>query len=495
MFHEKLDFLMNLTDISNSKLAKEANIDPSLISRWRRGIKIPALHSDAVLCIAKAVAFRINDDFRKAKFAEICKLAPESLDDDKSIANEILKWFEQEQPASPKQTASLRRAPYPSYRERQFCPLDSTSVASAYCAGKDGRIEALEWIMSFVEHWSSGGTLRFYTDQSPEWLKIDHDYFKEVSRLNPRITELFSIVKILLPVNSSAANHWLILEFAKLFMENATVSINYVRQNERSIFQHSFGIYNYNVAITCFGFYAKAYLPTRLHSDEMFIHELASDFEANFDSAEIALRFVPRFTLWDLCRSFSSIFMQSANVFYRSPLVFLPFVPVEIMDNVLGDTDTSLDVSDFDYERLGEQLEAFLKQSLLIVSISFDSLRFQLKDNMYPWLFIQDDHKVHFNAEQCLTIFRNIIRLLECYENLVVQIEDEQIEDYLLVQDKLKLLYARINNHFIPYQSHHPHLVQVIWKKVLGDIPALLKNYDRAAVINKLREVIENFDI
>ena len=61
-FHEQLDYLMKLTDISNSELSKRANIDPSLVSRWRRGLKRPEVFSDIVSHIAEILAQRINSD-------------------------------------------------------------------------------------------------------------------------------------------------------------------------------------------------------------------------------------------------------------------------------------------------------------------------------------------------------------------------------------------------------------------------------------------------
>ena len=68
-FYEKLDCLMKLTDLSNSELSKRTNIDPSLISRWRRGIKAPDVFSDTLNRVAEVLARRINNDLRRREFA------------------------------------------------------------------------------------------------------------------------------------------------------------------------------------------------------------------------------------------------------------------------------------------------------------------------------------------------------------------------------------------------------------------------------------------
>ena len=493
LFHDKLNFLMNLTDITNSKLAKDANIDPSLISRWRRGIKTPALHSDAVFCIARVLALRVSDDFRKTKFAQTSKTAFDSLSNTKNITRAIQEWFATGgtvdfiKPHKP-----LHRKPYPNYYDRQSSPLDALSVAESYCSGKDGRVTALQWIMSFVRHWPSGGTLRFYTDQPPDWLDVDYGFFQKLSGEDTQLVNIFSIVKILIPVNSPAANHCQILEFAKLFMDTATVSIGYVRQNERSIFQHSFGIYEDHIAISCCGFYGGDYLATRLHSDERFIHSLTTDFEVNFNSAEIALRYIPRFTIWDLCRTYADVFMHETDVYYRSSQIFLPFVPAEVICEVLDDTDTGLDALGFDYIKLSELLFTFLKSNTLFVTISLKALDLSSnKIHSQPYLFIQDDQKLFFTHAQCATIVKNMLSLLESFDNLILVIDDEPIEDFFLVQERVQLLYARINNKMLPYQSHHPHLVQVTWKNVADELTYLTRNYNRTAVANRLRELVK----
>jgi transcriptional regulator with XRE-family HTH domain len=52
LFKDKLNQLMEQFHISNSKLAKEINIDPSLVSRWRNGDRVPTMRSSHIPSIA-----------------------------------------------------------------------------------------------------------------------------------------------------------------------------------------------------------------------------------------------------------------------------------------------------------------------------------------------------------------------------------------------------------------------------------------------------------
>ena len=496
IFHEKLDFLMNLAGVANSKIAKESNLDPSLISRWRRGIKTPALNSDSLHCLAKALASRISIDFRREKFAETSGVDVETLSGASDVVGAIQQWFAEGQPEDGSDNArKLRLKPYPNYNDRQQSSLDALSLAESYCAGKEGRIMALQWITSFVKHWQSGGTLRFYNDQSPGWFEVDHDFFREVFERDTQLIRKFDIVKILQPLISPDENHLLIFEFAKLFMETATVSITFEHQQERSAFQHSIGIYDNNVAITCYGFYGSNYIPTQLHSDERFVHDLVIDFETHFESADIALRSVPKYSVLDSCRFFSAFFMQHEDIYYRSSQVFLPFLPAQLLCEVLSDSEVGRDRSGGAYAKIGEQMVDFLKHNRLFVTISskpFYCLQENRADS--PNLYIRSDRKFCFTREQCLAILENTLLVFEQHENLFLFIEDEQINDFALVQEKQKLFYARINEKFHPYQSYHPHMVRIVCRDFADKTYPLLKRYDRAAVSDKLCDIISSLN-
>ncbi len=65
----------------------------------------------------------------------------------------------------------------------------------------------------------------------------------------------FRIVKILQPITATEQERLRALQFANLFMNTATVSIAFIERREVSIFQHSLGIYDNQMAICSYGFY------------------------------------------------------------------------------------------------------------------------------------------------------------------------------------------------------------------------------------------------
>ena len=185
-FYEKLDCLMKLTDLSNSELSKRTNIDPSLISRWRRGIKAPDVFSDTLNRVAEVLARRINNDLRRREFAARLGLGAGAPDGDGAIAAAILEWFRQstpEQGAKPRKLSGRR--PYPSYEQRQTSPLDPYSLPDAHRFGPEGRKQALSWVLSFVEYWTSTAATTKTASGSAPMLKSSASS-KSSSPLPPR---------------------------------------------------------------------------------------------------------------------------------------------------------------------------------------------------------------------------------------------------------------------------------------------------------------------
>jgi len=96
-FHIKLSQLMEQFRVSNSKLAKEINVDPSLISRWRSGMRVPSLRSPHLPAIATYFisinGYSYQQDFLR-KIVENHKLYVPNLNDPVAI---LADWLVNEQ--------------------------------------------------------------------------------------------------------------------------------------------------------------------------------------------------------------------------------------------------------------------------------------------------------------------------------------------------------------------------------------------------------------
>jgi hypothetical protein len=64
-FNEKINLLIKMTNTTNASLATALEIDPSLISRWRTGVRQPNLSSTYIEKISDYFASTAKEDYQK----------------------------------------------------------------------------------------------------------------------------------------------------------------------------------------------------------------------------------------------------------------------------------------------------------------------------------------------------------------------------------------------------------------------------------------------
>jgi len=88
-FGKKLSLLMSVLSVSNGALAKALSVDPSLISRWRSGSRIPAKDSGYIEMIASYLVEHAKMEHQKLAICEITGCVPEALE--KEELKELVK--------------------------------------------------------------------------------------------------------------------------------------------------------------------------------------------------------------------------------------------------------------------------------------------------------------------------------------------------------------------------------------------------------------------
>lgn len=93
LFNEKLDTLMKAISVTNSQLGKAINVDPSLISRWRTGKRLPTGKNDYISAIASFFAARAKKEYQKAALYDILGFVPENGADAGPLQATIINWL------------------------------------------------------------------------------------------------------------------------------------------------------------------------------------------------------------------------------------------------------------------------------------------------------------------------------------------------------------------------------------------------------------------
>lgn len=182
MFSEKLSVIMNMLDISNIRLARFLNVDTSLISRFRNGLRIPSKNSALIISICNYFykVFKTNgmeaelfDMFGKPELVcekstdEIIKIFHNWLlaEEESNHAGIMDSFFEK--------IDTLSQINIPSHMANIGQPLDIVNEHSDEYHGLEGLRQAVLRFLGKVAASDNQATLKLYSDQNLQWLSSD----------------------------------------------------------------------------------------------------------------------------------------------------------------------------------------------------------------------------------------------------------------------------------------------------------------------------------
>jgi len=107
-FNEKLDFLMKLTNTSNSMLARHIAMDPSFVSRLRSGTRKPSKNEDYIEPISRFLSKRCTEDYQRDGLFDALGVNQRQVSTDSaSISGLMISWLQNRESAADDHIVSL----------------------------------------------------------------------------------------------------------------------------------------------------------------------------------------------------------------------------------------------------------------------------------------------------------------------------------------------------------------------------------------------------
>jgi hypothetical protein len=191
-FAEKLDLLMNVTNTTNSVLARSISMDPSFISRLRRGVRSPARNVNYIRMMAEYFNRCCNADYQKAALLEAMKSSFGNQPQETNSMVELLyKWLGEENGA---RTDSINGFlnDLSHFQFKKPAPAKAVDTDKPYCQavseveeyyGTGGKQEAVLTFLSLVLQSKSPQTLLLYSDEDMGWLTENREFTLKWSNL------------------------------------------------------------------------------------------------------------------------------------------------------------------------------------------------------------------------------------------------------------------------------------------------------------------------
>jgi len=177
-FGECLDAILNALDIRCSKLAKEINVDPSLVYKWIRGERVPSYDTPYIELISNYITTRTNNNFHTEAITDLLSKYGIEITSDTDLNNIIRLWLQNAQGYSIKLKKKAK-------------------------ARKNNNLDNIYSVASLLKNFD---TIKFTKKNNYKPNNIDHDSamngnifcsYDNIQVIKGRIEVIYSIIKLL----------------------------------------------------------------------------------------------------------------------------------------------------------------------------------------------------------------------------------------------------------------------------------------------------------
>lgn len=190
MLSEKLDFLMKITNISNSTLGKYLSFDPSYISRIRSGKRGLPKHQPFIEPVADFFSRNLKEDYQKTLIKKvICPYTP-LPDDNTKLKELIVEWLKNDDDKHILNMESHETI----LEHNQNINIDEKE---RFFYGNKGKRQAVVKFIEDVCALNKPVNLMFYTDEDMNWFCEDEAFSDYWTKLLIKIVSLGGKIKII----------------------------------------------------------------------------------------------------------------------------------------------------------------------------------------------------------------------------------------------------------------------------------------------------------
>ncbi len=194
-FHTKLDLLFKELALTNAQVAKTAAIDPSLISRFRTGKRIPSQNNVQILNLANSITYLAAEENKVAQLYETCGISPDISP--KNLGEEICLWLcktssglkktrQRTIKAAQKSTPSRTKVPLEAFGEKLDALMNRFNVSNIRLA------RALNVDASLISRFRTG----MRAPAADSWLLAEIcSYFSARTKVTQQEDALFDFLK------------------------------------------------------------------------------------------------------------------------------------------------------------------------------------------------------------------------------------------------------------------------------------------------------------
>lgn len=220
-FAEKLDFLMNITKISNSALSQKVMMDPSHISRLRRGQRNAVKDKLILEAMAEYFARHCTQEYQLKALSDVLGIGS-MVYDVKELSERIYLWLDKDgNGTKPVEHFLVGLEGIGSKQEALFSPVKNLEMEKpsdeevSFYFGTEGKRKAAVLFLLDVIAYGKPQTLLLFSDEATDWMTQDREFTKKWASLMRQVLAAGNRIKIIHTVSRdldemlNAVNQWM----------------------------------------------------------------------------------------------------------------------------------------------------------------------------------------------------------------------------------------------------------------------------------------------
>lgn len=183
-YSEKLNAIMDMLDLSNVKLGKAINVDPSYISRLRNGTRVPKRNSDITDRISEYVLERIEEQDKLKQLSRMMNVTMRAFEDADYRKSAFFKWINDKDNIAQESAIEKLLENIDSFKPAIYSTLPDinkivnkeilTDVRCEYIGVKGLQTAVIRFLSNSISE--NADELWLYSDEDMSWITQDNDF-------------------------------------------------------------------------------------------------------------------------------------------------------------------------------------------------------------------------------------------------------------------------------------------------------------------------------
>ncbi|MCH1981798.1 hypothetical protein MCG98_04335 [Ruminococcus sp. OA3] len=497
--YEKLTFMMNLTQTSNRMLARELQVDPSLISRLRTGTRGVPRNREYLKIMALYFTKRCTTKYQRQALSEMLGISlshtvkSDQLTDllyywllgDSDEVGHFLRTFE---------TLTLENRSTDSLPES--CDINTDN---ALYFGSEGKRAAARTLIRHLLSLDKPCTVFLFADQSDEWISEDPEFLCSLQDWGLKLVQQgFQFCHITPPVSSADHAFDSLLRWIPVYLTGRANAYYYPRIRDQ-VHRRTLVLVPGEVAMTSNSIAGRqSGYATMLTTDLRLIQTYETEFQ---DYLSLCRPMMDIYTMPEkLKQCFTKFLTSTGTRIQKLPALSAETAPPELMDYCIEKTKY------VDLKRLGrlfiDEMRLIEKERDKYELIDIVSLATaeEVRAGMVPIILSCGMNKepLRYTPETYVLHLKNILRIMERCDNyhFVPQREPSYKEGGLMVKEGQHALLLRMTSSFTVFEISQPDIVLVCREHLfrIADRSGYM-GIHRIKIISQIRELIRELQV